>query len=400
MSRFAATVRDAAGARRVVVREAGSAAEARAGLRAEGMLVLDVEEPRGEGLSFGPGWLLPMSGFDVEMGLRQMASMLRSGVSVVLALSTTAEQARRPRAARAWRRVCDRVLAGESLADAMAAQGRFGEMTVRLARVGEQSGELDVALARAADQLEARRGLRALVVNALVYPVLAILMAVGVSAFLVVSVIPKISAFLQASGAELPELTRALVDSSAWLVAHGRAILLSVAGAVGLWLAARATRAGRELEDALLLRLPVAGGILRLSGTAVLARAMQTMVSSGVSLLDALGVAALLLSNNRLRRRVERVRDEVERGSSLAAPLSAAPEFMPMLGRMAAVGETTGSLAETFGETARFHESMLAAAVKRLSALMEPVMICVTGAIVGFVYVAFFMAIFALAGAG
>ena len=394
MSRFAATVRDAAGARRVVVREAGSAAEARAGLRAEGMLVLDVEEPRGEGLSFGPGWLLPMSGFDVEMGLRQMASMLRSGVSVVLALSTTAEQARRPRAARAWRRVCDRVLAGESLADAMAAQGRFGEMTVRLARVGEQSGELDVALTRAADQLEARRGLRALVVNALVYPVLAILMAVGVSAFLVVSVIPKISAFLQASGAELPELTRALVDSSAWLVA------LSVAGAVGLWLAARATRAGRELEDALLLRLPVAGGILRLSGTAVLARAMQTMVSSGVSLLDALGVAALLLSNNRLRRRVERVRDEVERGSSLAAPLSAAPEFMPMLGRMAAVGETTGSLAETFGETARFHESMLAAAVKRLSALMEPVMICVTGAIVGFVYVAFFMAIFALAGAG
>ena len=358
MSRFAATVRDAAGARRVVVREAGSAAEARAGLRAEGMLVLDVEEPRGEGLSFGPGWLLPMSGFDVEMGLRQMASMLRSGVSVVLALSTTAEQARRPRAARAWRRVCDRVLAGESLADAMAAQGRFGEMTVRLARVGEQSGELDVALTRAADQLEARRGLRALVVNALVYPVLAILMAVGVSAFLVVSVIPKISAFLQASGAELPELTRALVDSSAWLVAHGRAILLSVAGAVGLWLAARATRAGRELED------------------------------------------ALLLSNNRLRRRVERVRDEVERGSSLAAPLSAAPEFMPMLGRMAAVGETTGSLAETFGETARFHESMLAAAVKRLSALMEPVMICVTGAIVGFVYVAFFMAIFALAGAG
>lgn len=401
MSFYSAKVKDAEGTRREILREAESAADAAAQLRAEGYLVLDVEEAKGQGGMPGawhPAWLLPMTGFDVEMGLRQAAAMLRSGVSLLAALETVGAQARRPRAARAWRRVHDAVLAGESFADALARQ-KFSELVVRLAGVGEKSGELDVALARAAEQLEARRALRSLVANALVYPVLAILMTAGVVTFLVVAVIPKIAAFLQASGGELPEMTRWLVEAADWTIKHGGSILVGLAVSVGAWLALRATRRGRDFEDALLLRLPVAGNILRLSGTAVFARAMQTMCESGVSLLDSLGVAARLLANRRLRRRVETAHDEVMRGAPLAASLASAREFMPMLARMAAVGEVTGALAETFGETARFHEKMLAVAVKRFSVLIEPVMICITGGIVGFVYIAFFMAIFALAGA-
>lgn len=401
MSFFSATAKDSGGARREILREAESAAEVAAQLRAEGLLVLDVKEAKGQGGLPGawhPAWLLPMTGFDVEMGLRQTAAMIRSGVSLLAALETVGAQARRPRAGRAWRRVRDGVLSGESFAEALAAQ-RLGELVVRLAGVGERSGELDAALTRAAEQLESRRALRSLVVNALVYPVLALLMTAGVVAFLVVAVIPKLAAFLQAGGGELPEMTRWLVEASGWVMAHGGAILAGTAAAAGVWLAARATRRGREIEDAFLLRLPVAGNILRLSGTAVFARAMQTMCGSGVSLLDSLGVAARLLSNRRLRRRVETAHDEVMRGASLASSLAYASEFMPMLARMAAVGEVTGALAETFGETARFHEKMLAVAVKRFGALIEPVMICVTGGIVGFVYIAFFMAIFALAGA-
>ena len=402
MACFSATVKDADGVRRELLREAESAEALSAQLRGEGLLVLGMVRTRGgDSLppAYHPAWLLPMTSLDVEMGLRQLASMLKSGVSLLMALETVGEQARRPRAARTWRRVHDRVLAGDSFADALAAQGRrFSELVVRLARVGEHSGELNVALLRAGEQLEARRNLRALVVNALVYPVLAVVMTIGVSSFLVVAVIPKIAAFLQAGGGELPEMTRMLVDLSGWLVAHGVGIVVAVVGLVAGWLALRATRKGRELEDALLLRLPVAGKILKLSATAVFARAMQTLVMSGVSLLDALEVASKLLANRRFRRRVETARDEVMRGTALATALSAAKEFTPMLSRMAAVGEVTGSLSETFGETARFHETMLAIAVKRFSVLIEPVMICITGAIVGFVYIAFFMAIFSLAG--
>ena len=398
---YSATVKEAEGTRREILREADSPTAVAAQLRTEGYLVLQVVAANVPGAlppAFHPAWLLPMTSFDVEMGLRQLASMLKSGVSLLMALETVSEQARRPRAGRAWRRVRDRVLAGDAFADALAAQGRrFSELVVRLARVGEQSGELDVALTRAGEQLEARRNLRALVVNALVYPILAVLMTLGVSAFLVVSVIPKISAFLQAGGAELPEMTRMLVDISDWVIAHGLSLLGGTMGVLAVWFGLRATEPGRELEDVLLLRIPVIGHILRLSGTAVLSRAMQTLLASGVSLLDSLDVAANLLSNRRFRRRIATAHDEVMRGTSLATALAAAPEFMPMLSRMAAVGEMTGSQAETFAETARYHEMMLAIAVKRFSVLIEPVMICVTGSIVGFVYIAFFMAIFALA---
>ena len=148
-----------------------------------------------------------------------------------------------------------------------------------------------------------------------------------------------------------------------------------------------------------MLRIPVTGRILRLSGTTLFARSMQIMTESGVTLLDALATGVRLMSNRRLRRRVRDAHDGVLGGRSLAESLGPAVEFTPMLRHMAAVGEVGGALPETFGETARLHEMMLAIAVKRFGMLIEPVMIVVTGAIVGFVYIAFFTAIFTIAGA-
>lgn len=404
MGLFSVMVKDAGGIRRTILREAESAGAVASYLRAEGLLVLEVTEARGPGTlppAWHPAWLLPMTGFDVEMGLRQLASMLKSGVSLLEGLQTVERQARSPRAIRSWRRVRERVYAGASFGDALDAQGRrFGGMVSRLARVGEQSGELDLALSRAGDHLEKRRSLRAMVINALVYPVLAVLMAIGVSAFLVVGVIPKVAAFLQQGGAQLPPITQNLLDLSDWTVRHGVTLVVVLAGSVALWMLVRIPARGREFEDACLLRIPVTGRILRLSATAVFARAMETMIASGVSLLDALEVASRLLSNHRCRRRLVTVHADVLRGTSLATALAAVREFMPMLARMAAVGEQTGSLSETFGETARFHEMMLAQAIKRFSMLIEPVMILVTGVIVGFVYIAFFSAIFSMASAG
>lgn len=401
---FTATVRDPAGARRTVSREADSLDSFMAALRAERYVVLSVEEsPGGDALPprWHPAWLKPMTGFDVEMGLRQLASMLKSGVALLSALATVEEQAPCPRAAVAWRKVRESVFAGGSFAGALEHQAkRFGEITVRLADVGERSGELEHALTRAADQMESRRNLRTAVVNALVYPLVTVLMAVGVSAYLVVAVIPKLAEFLKDGGVELPGMTMMLMNFADFVKANGLVILGWFVAAVAAWFGARyfSVRA-REMEDLFMLRIPVTGRILRLSGTALFARAMQIMVESGVTLLDALDVSCRLMSNLRYKRRVMAARDGVMRGGSLADSLRPAREFMPMLVRMSAVGEVTGSLSEAFGEVARFHEMLLAIAIKRFGMLIEPVMICVTGGIVGFVYIAFFMALFAIAGA-
>ena len=389
---------------RTFSREAESRAALMAVLRAEGWLVLDVKEEKEPGSAlpppWHPSWLKPVAGFDVEMGLRELSSMLRSGITLLSGLRTVAEQAPSPRAKRMWLRVADGVLGGSSFAAALSKQPRrFGEIVVRLSEVGERSGELELAVSRAADQLEARRNLRTAVLNALMYPAVAVLAAAGVSAYLVLAVIPKIAEFLESGGTELPELTRMLMDFSSWVSANGLLVAVWIACAVAAWLAVRMHERGRELEDVLLLRIPVTGRILRLSGTALFARSMQIMTESGVTLLDALSTGARLMRNRRLRRRVQSAHDGVLGGRSLAESLSAAVEFTPMMRHMAAVGEVGGSLPETFGEAARLHEMMLSLAVKRFGMLIEPVMIVVTALIVGFVYIAFFTAIIAMAGA-
>ena len=401
MTSLRAIVLTADGKRQTILHEAESSDALVEELRAQGLLVLSCKPAKGQGTHgrFHPARLLPMTSLDVELGFRQLASMIRSGVSLLTALQTVKEQSGSPRAMRVWECVHTDVLGGQSLAEAMKSQkGKFGEMAHRLIRVGEQSGELELALTRAADQMETRRNLRMLLVNALVYPILAVLMAIGVSVYLVMVVIPKISEFLQAGGSELPPMAQFLVSLSDWMVANYPWILAGIGGAIALWSLFRLFPKGREAEDAFLLRIPVTGRILRLSGTALFARTMQMLTESGVTLLQSLEVASQLLPNRRLSRRVRDAFHSVMRGETLAASLAAAKEFLPMLPHMAAVGETTGALAETFGETARFHELLLSIAIKRFGIVIEPLMIVITGLIVGFVYIAFFTALFSLAG--
>lgn len=389
-------------------REAASSREAAAALRAEGFVVVSVEEVVAgsePGMAarpiWHPSWLKPVTKFDIEIGFSQLASMLKSGVPVLDAIETVAEQALSPRAARLWLRVRESVASGMPLSGAFAAHPRrFGGAAVALVRVGEQSGELDASLLRAAQQMESQRNLRSMTVNALAYPAFAIVAAIGVCVFLVVGVIPKIADFLASGGAELPAMTQNLVDLSAWLSANGIKILSGMAAAIAAFFGLRTIPSVRLALDAFSLRMPVTGRISRLAGTAVFSRAMGMLVGSGVTLLDSLDVAAGLLANRRLRLRVREAWEAVMAGGTLSPPLKARGDFMPMLSQMVAVGERTGSLAEAFAEVAKFHETMLAGAIKRFSVTIEPLMIIVTGLIVGYVYLAFFMALFSMAGVG
>lgn len=150
--------------------------------------------------------------------------------------------------------------------------------------------------------------------------------------------------------------------------------------------------------DRIFLRLPVVGGVLRLSGTAVLARGLGVLIESGVTLLDSLTTAERLVGNRALGARIAAARETVLRGGTLEAALGAGREFMPMLPRMIAVGESAGTLSPVLLEVARFHENQLVVVIRRMSVLIEPVVIIVVGGIVGFVYIAFFVALFSLAG--
>jgi type IV pilus assembly protein PilC len=155
--------------------------------------------------------------------------------------------------------------------------------------------------------------------------------------------------------------------------------------------------AGPALHGWLVLRLPVVGGVLRLSGTAVFARGLSVLLESGVTLLDSLTTIEHLIGNRVLSERIAAAREAVLRGESLASTMSGRRDFLPMLHRMIAIGESSGTLASVLIEVAKFHEGQLVITIRRLSVVVEPVLILVVGGIVGFVYIAFFVAIFSLA---
>lgn len=372
-------------------------------LRSRGLLVLEVQPVEGPAeqsvVTLHPSTWPPPTSFDVEMGFQQLASMISSGLSLLSGLRTVAEQSRRPRAAAVWRDVSERIEEGSTFSAALAAHPSvFGQHVIQLIRVGEHSGNLDTALSRCAEQLERMRQMRLTMLNAMAYPALVVLLSVGVSLFMVLGVIPKIEKFLSGRGRSLPGLTQALVDLTRFMQLYLPHICVSLLVlAVALYFIYR-WPPGRRFFDAVFLRIPVIGGILRLSGTAVLARGLHVLLESGVTLLDSLLTAEQLLGNRVLRERLRSARQAVLRGESLASGLTDKRCFLPMLGRMVAVGESAGTLAPVLSEVARFHELQLVAAIRRMSMIIEPLVILIVGAIVGFVYIAFFTALFSVSG--
>ncbi len=402
MPLFRYTTRDSTGAAQSGTLMTASLEALTAELRARGLLLVDVEleaqRPPGA-ITWNPATWLPATSFDAEIGFQQLATMLHSGLSLLAALRTVAEQARRVRATAAWKSVANRIERGANFAQALAEQeSMFSEHVVQLVRVGESSGNLDAALRSAAEHLERTRQMRLTVFNALAYPAIVTLLALGVTAFLVIGVIPKLQKYLGGRGRTLPAITQNLLDTVAWL--QEWAPLLGVLGGSALIALFFIHRwpPGRLVLDTFFLKIPVVGRVLRLAGTATMARSLGVLIESGVTLLDSLRTVEHLLGNRALSSRVSAAREAVLRGGTLAASLSAGREFMPMLGQMVAVGESAGTLAPVLAEVARFHESQLVAAIRRMSVLIEPVVILVVGGIVGFVYIAFFVALFSLAG--
>jgi type IV pilus assembly protein PilC len=222
--------------------------------------------------------------------------------------------------------------------------------------------------------------------------------AIGVTAFMLVSVIPKLQVFLSALGRKLPAMTQMLVDMSEFIQVYFTYCLGGLAVLTGLGASIYSWPPGREWIDRALLRVPIIGVLIRLSATATFSRSLGILIRSGITLLEGLRTVEHLHRNRHLALQVASARDSVMQGGTLAEPLRVPMAFMPMLAAMVAVGESTGTLDDVLDEVARFHESQLQVAIRRFSVIIEPVIIVVVGGIVGFVYISFFVALFSTAG--
>jgi type IV pilus assembly protein PilC len=230
--------------------------------------------------------------------------------------------------------------------------------------------------------------------SATIYPAIVLILALFVTVYLVVYLIPRLQLYLQSLGRELPVMTQQLIDGTTWLRTH----LVTLAGcgvaAIALGAFAFGSERGRLWFDRLVLRLPVLGSLIRNAESAACARGLYIMLESGLTLTECMATVQSLLSNSHLSRLVGSARDQIMRGASLAEAIGVRGGFTPMFNQMVAVGQQSGEMARVMREAAEFHDDQFQSAVQRLQAIATPAITLLVGGVVGYIYIAFFLALF------
>jgi len=368
----------------------------RAALRERGLTPLEVA-PVEEGGQ--PGGLMRrgLSGAQLALFTRQLATLLKAGLPVDEALGALAEQNEDQRMRALVIALRSRVMEGAGLAAALAeAPDSFPEIFRASVAAGEQSGRLDQVLARLADYSEARDALNQKIWAALAYPLLLTVVAVLVVAGLLVYVVPQIVGVFTQMHQTLPLPTRLLLGMSDFAKAWGLLVLVLLAAAVGGGSLALRTEAVRYRWHALLLRIPLVSRLVRAANTARCSRTLALLTASAVPLLEALTIGAQVMPNLPMRAAVRRAALKVREGSSFSRALGESGYFPPVALRLIASGERAGELERMLDEAANHQQRELDRWMTALTAMLGPLVILLVGAMVLFIVLAILLPIFNL----
>ncbi len=328
---------------------------------------------------------------------RQFSVMIDAGLPLVQCLDILGGQEEDKGFAKVILDTRADVEGGSSLADAMKKHPKtFDPLYTNMIAAGEAGGILDTILKRLAVYIEKNVKLKGQVKSAMIYPVAVIAIAALVVAVILWKVIPTFAALFAGLGAELPLLTRVVIWMSNSLVRFMPFIIVALVGGAFAFRQYYATSNGRHVVDAVLLRLPILGLILRKISVARFCRTLATLISSGVPILDGLEITAKTSGNVIIEDAILTTRKSIERGETVAAPLKETKVFPAMVTQMIGVGEATGALDTMLGKIADFYEEEVDTAVAGLLTLLEPVMIAFLGGVVGGIVVAMYLPIFSL----
>jgi type IV pilus assembly protein PilC len=328
---------------------------------------------------------------------RQFSVMIDAGLPLVQCLEILGTQEEDKNFAAVILAVRGDVEGGASLADAMKKHPKvFDALYSNMIAAGEAGGILDGILKRLAVYIEKAVKLKSQVKSAMIYPVAVIVIAAVVVGAILWKVIPTFASLFAGLGAELPLPTRIVIAASNMLVAFMPYI---IAGGVAIGFAFRryyATDGGRRTVDAVMLKLPILGSVLRKIAVARFCRTMATLMASGVPILDGLEITARTAGNATIEDAIMVTRKSIERGETIATPLKQTGVFPAMVVQMIGVGEATGALDTMLSKIADFYEEEVDTAVAGMLTLLEPVMIAFLGGVVGGIVIAMYLPIFGL----
>ena len=337
---------------------------------------------------------------DVIIFARQFSTMIDAGLPLLQCLDILQSQQDNPTFKQNLKKIKESVESGETFADALKKFPKvFNELFVNMIAAGEAGGILDVILGRLSAYMEKMAKLKSQVKGAMTYPAITLLVAVVVVAIILVFVIPVFEEMFASFGSALPAPTLFVVGLSNFVIGNILYIIIGVI--VGAFLTKRiyGTQKGRVLMDSMFLRLPVVGILIRKVAVAKFTRTSSTMISSGVSILEALDIVAKTSGNKIVEFAINDVKIGISEGRSMADPLLESGVFPSMVCSMIAVGESTGALDTMLEKIADFYDDEVDQAVKNLTDMIEPFMLVFLGVVVGGLVVAMYLPIFSMAGA-
>jgi type IV pilus assembly protein PilC len=331
---------------------------------------------------------------------RQLATMIDAGLPLVQSLEILAQQEESEAFQEIIRTIKNEVESGATLAAALQKHPRvFDNMYVNLVVAAEEAGTLDVILGRLATHIEKMEALKKKIKSAMVYPIMIVTVAIGVTIVLMVFVVPVFEKLFAGMGQSLPLPTQVVINISRIFKSYLPIVIALVIVATIALNRYHKTEQGKRKLDALLLKTPIFGELIRKVAVSRFARTLATLVTSGVPILEALNIVAGASGNKIVEEAILKGRTSIAEGQTISEPLTESGVFPMMVTQMIAVGETTGSLELMLNKIADFYDDEVDVAVATLSSMLEPVLMIFLGVIVGGLVISMYLPIFKMASA-
>jgi type IV pilus assembly protein PilC len=325
---------------------------------------------------------------------RQLATLIDAGLPLLRGLNVLAKQERDSVLKGTINKLADSVQGGSTFSEGLAQHPRiFNDLYVNMVKAGELGGVLEVVLTRLAEFQEKAQKIKNKVVAAMVYPVIVLVLAVGIMSFLLVFIVPRFQAIFHdmLGDKPLPAVTLFVISISQFMQDHWGILLGMVAGIIVAYKVSARTRAGRAVFDRIKLRAPLFGDLIRKTSISRFSRTLGTLVTSGVPILQALTITRETAGNSVIARAISQVHDSVKEGESIVLPLETSGAFPPMVISMIDVGEETGQLPEMLLKIAEVYDDEVDNSVAALTSMLEPIMIVFLALVVGTIVIALFM---------
>lgn len=351
---------------------------------------------------FSPGSLIPRGGkvISTERFLlfnQELAALIRAGLPILQSLDLMLERQRSPRFKQVLTEIRDKVQSGVALSDAFAAYGdAFPAIYSTSLRAGERSGEVEAVIRRFLRYQKLLVALRKKVISALVYPTVLVFLAGGMIFVMLTYVIPKFSEFYEGFDAELPFLTRTLIDFAFIVRNNTPIVLLLLLASVFMLRSWTKTTAGRWAIDAFNLRIPFVGGVLKRVAIMQFTQSLGTLLGGGTPMVPAIEIASQSVTNRMVGGRLDGIVQKVREGQPLWKSLEETTVMSDLAVEMVKVGESTGALVEMLQNASEFYDEEIEVSLSRAMSLIEPTILVILGVVIAVLLYAFYLPLFQL----